>query len=300
MSKSVLAKGSNGQFQLTITLPADKIKEVYQKVVEKAGESIEVPGFRKGKAPMDKVIDRIDRTKVVEQVLQKVLPEAYSAAIKENDLKPIMDPQLEVLSTEEGKDWQVRATAAEIPEVKLGDYKSGLKGLVKLTEIWTPDSAEKKKGEAADKDDNKNLSPEELRQKQVAKITQWLLDNVQVEPAEVLVNQQANMLLARLLDQIQQLGMTLEQYLASTNKKMEDLKAEYVQRAKQDLRLEFIVLEIGKQEKIKVEEKDIEKMVNESNDEKLKEALDKPQQKQQLGSVLFRQKIVERLVKLAG
>jgi len=234
-----------------------------------------------------------------EQVLQQMLPIVYHNAVHEHNLQPVMDPQIEMLSIDEEKDWLVRATAAEKPEVKLGDYKQGLKGLLKSTEIWIP-SAKQDFKKKLDAKSEKLKDPEELKQKQIAEITDWLLKNVEVEPADVLTQQHANTLLARLLDQIQQLGITLEQYLSSTSKKLEDLKAEYAKRAKQDLRLEFMMMELGLQEGVKVEDVEVEKLLADSKDEKVKEALKDNRYKQQLKSILLRQKLIDHLLELAA
>ena len=303
MSQSILAKGKNGQFQLTITLPQTKVKEQWEKLIKKAAAEVEMPGFRKGKAPLEKAEEKLDKSKIYDQVLQKLLSEAYLIAINEYQLKPVMDPQLEVLTVDLDKDWQVRATAAEKPDVKLGAYKEGLKGLLNSTEIWTPESAKQNKEDLKNKSvegQKSELSPEEKRQHQVVSITNWLLQNVEVEPAEGLVQQQANNLLARLLDQIQQLGITLEQYIGSTGKKLEDLKAEYAQRAMQDLKLEFLMLEIANQEKITVGDADIDKLISETDDEKTRTALQDSGQRQHLKAILTRQKLIEHLIKISS
>ncbi len=305
-TKSVLARQSHGQFQLTLTLPAQEIKSHYQTLLKQAAKEMEIPGFRKGKAPLKKVADQVDQSKLYEQILQHLLPSAYLAAVKEHHIQPIIDPQVELLNTQPDQDWQIRATAAEKPPVKLGDYQTQLKGLLKTANIWTPksESAPKKDtGENPKHTPNsptQETTPDDLKSQQAQKITDWLLNNVEVEPSQIMIEHHANQLLAQLLDQVQKLGITLDQYLTSTNKKVEDLKAEYAQRARQNLRLEFIILAIGETEKITVNDQEITDLINQTSDPKIKEELQKPQQKHQLYNIIFRQKVLDHLFKLAA
>lgn len=296
MANSVLAKQQNGQFQVTLKLPLSEVKTEYDHVLKHAAEHVDIPGFRKGKAPLKKVEEKVDLNKVYEDVLQKVLPKYYAEAIKEHSLKPVINPRFEIVSTSMDDDWQVRATCAEMPKVDLGDYKKEMKGILKTTKIWTPDKGDK----PSDDQQDKKLSPEELKQKQSQQVTEWLLKNVKVQPPEIMVTEQANTLLARLLDQVQKLGLTLDQYLASTNKKIEDVKAEYAQRATQEIRMELIVSAIGIQEKIEVKDEEVDKLITDTKDEKLKQNMQKPEFKNQLRQILFRQKVLDLLLKLAS
>src|SRR5687767_2061906 len=100
MSKSVLATQSHHQFQLTVTLPISEIDKESEQLLIEAAKEVEIPGFRKGKAPMKQVEQKLDRAKIYEQALQKLLPPAYKAALDEHQLHPIIDPQVELLKTE--------------------------------------------------------------------------------------------------------------------------------------------------------------------------------------------------------
>ena len=312
MSASILARQENDQFQLTITLLESQIKQTYDKLVQQTAKDIEIPGFRKGKAPLNKVIEHINLDKIYEQIIQQLVPQAYINAIKEHQLNPIIEPQIELVNQDINinQDWQIRITSAEKPEIKLGDYQTRLKGLLKTTNIWTPGSAssgpsQKDVKEHLLKNNLKSPAPEEttpddLKSQQAQKITDWLLQNIKVEPASILIEQHTHQLLAQLLEQIQKLGLTLDQYLTSTNKKTEDLKAEYARKARQNLRFEFIILAIGENEKIKVENQEIDTLINQSQDEKIKTALQKPEQKTQLYNIIFRQKVFDYLYRLAS
>ena len=65
-------------------------------IVDQTVKSANVPGFRKGKAPKKIVSERIDKEKIKEEVLKKLLPESYANAVKKHDIKPIINPRIHV------------------------------------------------------------------------------------------------------------------------------------------------------------------------------------------------------------
>src|SRR5689334_2580904 len=89
-------KEADGSIVLTVTIPADKIAAAREEVIEQAVKNTTLPGFRQGKAPRKMVEDNVDKEKVREEVLQKVLPQAYMDAVKEHKFHPIINPKIHV------------------------------------------------------------------------------------------------------------------------------------------------------------------------------------------------------------
>jgi trigger factor len=114
-------KTENRQAYLTIEMEpeemAKSIGESYQRLAKKAS----VPGFRKGKAPRDVLERFIGRERVLEEVMNIILPDAYAKALEEQKLKAIAHPDIEVVQNEPVI---FKATVPLAPEVELGDYKS--------------------------------------------------------------------------------------------------------------------------------------------------------------------------------
>ena len=102
--KSVLAKAQDGTLTLTITLPVEDVKKAREEAVAHAVDAAELPGFRKGKAPKNLVEEKLDPLKLQEDTLRHLLPKAYSAAVLEHSLKPIVSPKIQITKLEEGKD----------------------------------------------------------------------------------------------------------------------------------------------------------------------------------------------------
>lgn len=239
--KSILEKLENQTIKLSITIPFVEVKKIKEEVILEAVKNAELPGFRKGKAPGKLVEEKLDQAKIKEDVLKKLLPKAYLEAVKEHNLRPIINPRVHVEKLEDDKDWQFHALTCEEPKVTLGDYKENIKKITAKAKIIIP-----------------GKEPEAPK---FEEITQALLTSVKAEIPGILIEQEVEKLLSQTLDEIKRLGLTLDQYLQSTNKTPEKLKEEYAKKAGSDIMLEFVLQKIAEEEKITVEQKEIEEAI---------------------------------------
>ncbi|MDD5127760.1 MAG: trigger factor [Dehalococcoidales bacterium] len=114
-------KTENRQAYLTVEMePAEleeSLKEAYEHLVQKA----RIPGFRKGKAPRSVLERHIGREGMVEEALHHMIPEAYEKVLKEQEIEPIAQPEIEIVQTEPVI---FKAVVPLMPTIELGDYKS--------------------------------------------------------------------------------------------------------------------------------------------------------------------------------
>jgi trigger factor len=247
--------------QITITIIWDEVKESYQKIFNRVVNDSEIAGFRKGKAPKKLIEDKIDKTKIYEEVVKEIIPNAYGKAVQEQKIRPVSSPKIEVIKAKENENWVIKATVALKPTVKLKNYKEKIKELKQSkTKIWTPGSDPKK---------------EEEKKPTVDEIVRVLLAEAEVELSEILVTDEANRLLTGLIDQTQKLGMTVEQYLLAKGKTTEQLRAEYALQASNNLKIEFIINEIAETEKITVTQEDLDKLISKAEKPEERENLKK-------------------------
>ena len=248
---------------------------------------MEVEGFRKGKAPHDIALKNVDQGKVYGEVVNEVLPEAYAQAVREHNLTPVVSPKIQIVTAEENKDWVFKATGAEKPEVELNNYKDEIKTINSKGKIWTP-------GEGT-----KEETPEEKTAKEsqrVSEVIEKLLAVAKVELPDLLVEEEVSRLLSQLVDDVRKAGLTIDQYLASTGRKIEDLQDQYRLQAERALKLEFILGKIAEEEKLTVSEQELNKVMEKETDPKAKEAL--KNQAYLLASVLRREKTLNYLLSL--
>ena len=111
------------EVKLEITVEAAKFEDAMKKVYFKNAKYINIPGFRKGKAPMNVVEKYYGKEIFYEDAFNEVAGEAYEEAIKENNIDVVSRPNIEVTQIEKGKDLVFTAVVETKPEVELGKYK---------------------------------------------------------------------------------------------------------------------------------------------------------------------------------
>lgn len=282
MATSSIDRLPKSTVELTITIPWSEIKETYDVVFGEISATVELAGFRKGKAPRELVEKHLDKTRIYEEVVKKVVPKVYSEALKLHSLKPIISPQVQIVAAKEGEDWKIKANLAEKPGVNLKNYRGAVAKAKVKTELWVP-GKESTVPEKKDKDDQARLGD----------ILKALLAEVEVEIPDLLVEQEVNRMLARLLDQTQKLGLTVEQYLVAQGKTSDQLRAEYAQQATETLKLDLILESIAEKENITVGKEEIEKALETVKDEKEREQL--RANSYYLASLLRQQKTLDSL-----
>ncbi|AYF92470.1 trigger factor [Apilactobacillus bombintestini] len=122
MSAKWEKKGTNDG-ELTFEISVDQVKEGLDKAFNKNKKNITVPGFRKGKVSRKIFNEMYGEEALYQDALNIVLPEAYSAAIKETGIEPVAQPEVNIDSLEKGKPWVLKANVTVKPDVELGDYK---------------------------------------------------------------------------------------------------------------------------------------------------------------------------------
>ena len=124
--------------KLTIELEAEVFNDSLKKAYQKNRGRYTIPGFRKGKAPMNFIERYYGESVFYEEAFNIACPEAYEKAIEENSLEPVSRPELDVEQIEKGKDLIFTAKITVKPEVKLGEYK-GLKVEKEIVNITDED-----------------------------------------------------------------------------------------------------------------------------------------------------------------
>ena len=142
MNLKNVEKHEKNMVTVTVEVGKDEFAPAIEKAYKKQVKQMKIPGFRPGHAPR-KVIEGMYGVEIFfDEAMNFAFPEAYQAALEEAKLEPVEHPQVEV--TEVSADgFTFKATFANYPEVKLGEYK----GL----------SAEKPSVEVSDEDVEKKL-----------------------------------------------------------------------------------------------------------------------------------------------
>ena len=123
MSLKIEKTKNNNELKLEFTIEAKKFDEGMKKVYTKTAKYFNIPGFRKGKAPMAMVEKQYGTEIFYEDTFNEIVPEEYERELKENKIEAVSKPDIEVKQIGKGQDLIFTAVVQTKPEVKLGKYK---------------------------------------------------------------------------------------------------------------------------------------------------------------------------------
>lgn len=112
--------------ELEITVEADKFSDGVNKAAKKLAGKVNIPGFRKGKAPRRLVEQYLGTQALYNEALDNIIGPAYAEGVLRSAIQPVDQPEISLVQIEEGKELIFKAKVTVKPEVALGEYK-GLK-----------------------------------------------------------------------------------------------------------------------------------------------------------------------------
>lgn len=133
-----IEKVENSEAYVEFEIEALTIEKALEKAYKQVVKTVDVPGYKKGKAPREALEEHIGKNKILEAALDIFVPDAYYAAIKELGIKAIADPDIEVGYVVEGQPVTVKARVPVPPEISLGKIEGlriNIAAPVKVNEI---------------------------------------------------------------------------------------------------------------------------------------------------------------------
>ena len=288
MIKHTVKKLPSNTFEIIIEISWDEIEKEYKTAFDLILAEFSFEGFRKGKVPSQIAQKHIPKDQVYSQLIRTLLPRIYEEIIKKEGLKPIVSPKIDLVKAKEKETWQIKATLAEKPTVDLGEYRKKLldiKAGMKKDDIWVPGKDEAKKEDQAATND-----------KILSAALSLILKEVKCEIPLLLIESELNRKLTALIDDVQKIGLTVDNYLQSKGLTMDKLKEQYTKEITDMYKLEFILLEIADKEQIKVEQADLDKLFGALKTEKEQQAA--KANTYFYASVLRKQKTLDFLISL--
>lgn len=240
-------------YEVTVKIPKEEIKKEYDLAFDDLHKDFETEGFRKGKVPRDIAVQKMNREAVYQKLIRSLLPKIYGEILEKEKLQPVISPVIDLANAKDGEDWEVVIKTAEKPEIDLSKYKEIVKKAKadsKKADIWVP-------GKDTTAPEQK---PEAQSQQALNEVLSALLKEVKVEISDLIIEQELERKLAKLVDDVQRLGLSIDTYLKSKNMTMEQLRQQFTQEIDETYRLEFLLNDIADLEKIQVEDADMDKL----------------------------------------
>ena len=120
--KSSFEKIEANKVLLTVEVPSEDLDEAIELAYGKIAKELDIPGFRKGKAPKAIIDSRVGASTVDQEAIRDALPNYYIKAIQESGIEPVDVPSVDIKQGERGKPLIFTAEVLVKPEPKLGEY----------------------------------------------------------------------------------------------------------------------------------------------------------------------------------
>ncbi len=137
LTKKTKSKAVKNQYELEITVDRETFAAAVNAAYRKNAEKINVPGFRKGKAPRALIEKMYGKGVFYEDAINACIPEAYEEAIKESKLDVVGQPEFDVVSADDNG-LVLKAVVYVKPDVKIENYL-GIEVEKKVAEVTDAD-----------------------------------------------------------------------------------------------------------------------------------------------------------------
>ncbi len=295
MTPVTIKKLENSEIEITGEISSADLEKNRRKAEEKINNAISIDGFRPGKVPPAVLREKVGDMAILEEMAEIALANAYPQIIKEHELEVLGRPAITLTKLAKDNPLGFVIKTAVMPEVTLPDYKKLAKEVMNEKEESTETSPEevekvvteiqnlrkKDDAQAPDIDDefvkqlgnfegvedfktkiaaNIKLEKEiKLRDKKRVQLLEKIQEGTTTSLPEVLIASELARMIAEFRAEIEQAGLTLEDYLTKQNKTEEEMMKELRPAAEKRVRFELILKKIGRAENLEVNEDDLEK-----------------------------------------
>jgi trigger factor len=106
--------------EMTVVVAAADIERLVTDRLSEIGRTVRLPGFRPGKVPLNLLRKRYGPS-VMGEVLERTVSDSSSEAMRERNLRPALQPKIEILSFNEGKDLQFKLAVEVLPQIEIAN-----------------------------------------------------------------------------------------------------------------------------------------------------------------------------------
>lgn len=109
-------------YEIEVVITLQEVEKEYNQVLKLFSESVEIAGFRKGKAPANLVLQRVGLPELKKQTLERLLQRYLPACLKQAGLSPLPHPEIKIMQFDQNTDLKFAASFSVLPEVEVKDY----------------------------------------------------------------------------------------------------------------------------------------------------------------------------------
>ena len=242
-------KLEKSKVEIISSIEAKYFESFRKKALENINNEITIDGFRKGKVPENILITKVGEMNILEEMAELAISEAYPKILVEEKIDAIGRPEINITKIAKDNPLEFKVITAVIPEVKLADYK-------KIAKEEKGNNSNEKIEEATEKE------IDDAKWKKRIILSDKLIESSSIDIPEVLIESEVKRIEAQFGDDVARMGVKIEDYLSHAKKTIEDLRKDWKPHAEKKAKLQLILNEISKLEKIKLDEKELEKEIN--------------------------------------
>lgn len=120
--KSSVEKLNDTRAKITVEVPFEELSSEFDRAYKAIAQQVQIPGFRRGKAPHQLIDARFGRGPVIEQVVNDMLPSRYGQAVEEHKLVTLGQPSIDITKIEDGEVVEFVAEVDIRPEITVPDF----------------------------------------------------------------------------------------------------------------------------------------------------------------------------------
>lgn len=330
MSYKIIKKESlpKSLIKYEIEVSFEDLSSFRNKAIKSIAQDAEIPGFRKGTAPEQIIIEKYGEMSVLEEAAHHAVNDVLVKLFNDEKLSAISAPSVSVTKLAKDNPLIFTVNISVMPEFKLPDYKSIAKKIKVEDEVKVDDKEvdeyikkykEHHDHEHSHCEDGKcnhekiDFESEEFKtktkegllaqkqfdakQKRRAKILEDIIKATNIETPDVLIDQELEKMLGQFQEDITRLGVPFEEYLKHIKKTQDDLKKEWREDAEKRSKLNLIVPAIAQQESISPSDEDVKQELEHVKKHVGADKIDEQRAVAYLTRVLSNEKTIEFLEK---
>jgi len=278
-----IKKLEKSQVEITGSIDTPDFSTFRKQAISNINNEITIDGFRKGKVPEHIIIAKVGEMAILEEMAELALSKAYPLLVTKEEIDALGRPEISITKLAMDNPLEFKIVTAVAPEIKLGDYKKIAKEVnsnpeekFEVTDKEVEDALEKIKKSHTDHEGHDHDSPEakeqlkkylaedkklQAQEKKRIVLSDKILESTEVEIPEILVTSELRRIELQFTDDISRMGVKIDDYLKHAKKTLEEIRTEWRPSAEKKAKLQLILNEIVKKEKIKVDVKEIEEEV---------------------------------------
>lgn len=115
-TEPTITRGKKGRIECAVTFSEAEVAPARDAALLALGKNVKVPGFRPGKVPVEMLLEKVSPEELFERTIRNLLPEVLEKIVTEHEIKPIVAPKVELVSSEPAA---VKVVFFEAPEISL-------------------------------------------------------------------------------------------------------------------------------------------------------------------------------------